>query len=311
MMLTADRTGKVPLFTSLPPALVRPDKSGRDIGPEYQLACIRSWIDAGFRPISVNGPDEQPPHQDLVEVMRTTRTAKELHGKPVVFIDDLFAIANQVTPGPVMIINADILLRPGFDLASLVANLPADRALIARRIDIEIPESAEGEAFIGFDVFAASAARLTEIPNSDFAFGLPWWDSYVPAQLHMSGLESAAGTPHFAYHLKHADRYDWDSWIKLGIGYAERFSNTKSGDKWICEHSDISKHVLRQAHAMRPWQSTIALAKAVNAKAGDRVENFLNRRLRKSLRRLAHHSSRMIGETFACERTNQRPKSPG
>ncbi|MFZ8477391.1 hypothetical protein ACO1MN_14090, partial [Staphylococcus aureus] len=122
------------------PSMFRPDKSGRDIGPEYQLACIRSWIDAGFRPISVNGPDEQPPHRDLVEVMRTTRTAKELHGRPVVFIDDLFAIARQVTPGPVMIVNADILLRPTFDLAGLVANLPADEALLAQLMEVDRPD---------------------------------------------------------------------------------------------------------------------------------------------------------------------------
>src|SRR6476620_1629869 len=48
------------ILASIPPVISRLD-AHREIGSEYQLACIDSWIDAGFEPVSVNATCENLP----------------------------------------------------------------------------------------------------------------------------------------------------------------------------------------------------------------------------------------------------------
>ena len=235
----------IPLITSIPPSVVRYDNNGREIGAAYQEACIRSWIAGGFRPISVNGPSEVVPFSDLIEVVRVARTAKELHGRPVVFIADMFAAARAATAGPVMIINADILLRPSFDLAAVVAGLRADQAIVGRRIDVADSEDRDGHIQThGFDVFAAHSCQLVKIPDASFALGLPWWDHYVPMILYAHGVTVTLLPEGFAYHLRHDLKWHQSNFVKFGLLYAKYGAPIFLTNQKTWSHHAICKEVL-------------------------------------------------------------------
>ena len=290
----------IPLFTSIPPSVSRRDENGNEIGAAYQESCIRSWIAAGFKPYSVNGPDDVVPFPELVEVIRVPRTAKELHGKPVVFIADLFAAAHAVTPGPVMIINADILLRPAFDLAGMVANLPPDKARIAHRIDVDRVDSTAGTPeYAGFDIFIAHAAQLARLPEAGFAVGLPWWDYYVPMALYSEGVVVRVLQDQFAYHLKHQQKWDRPSWLKFGIIYSDALSRFFTKNQAIRDQGLLDTDVAQQWRDSKRWKPIVSMSTAIHPRIGQHVEDRTNKLVRRSLGNLSRDTVAFINQNFS------------
>jgi hypothetical protein len=47
----------IAVATSIPPTMSRLN-AGREIGADYQRLCVRSWLDCGFKVISVNPREE-------------------------------------------------------------------------------------------------------------------------------------------------------------------------------------------------------------------------------------------------------------
>jgi hypothetical protein len=288
----------IPLITSVPPSVVRTDKAGRDIGAAYQEACIRSWIAAGFRPISVNGPGEVVPFADLIEVVRVDRTAKALHGRPVVFISDMCAAARTATAGPVMIINADILLRPSFDLVGVVAGLRADQAIVGRRIDVADPGEVEGEVFDGYDVFAAHGTVFAKIPDHSFAVGLNWWDQMLPLEIYAQGLDIHILTEPYMYHLLHGKKWDDEEWIKLGLVYAKRLAALNPQLEALADQLTIAKSVMMQGQRADRFGFAIEATRKFSPALSSQIERIARSRMRKALRNLAHNSNRSVNLAF-------------
>ena len=291
----------IPLITSVAPSMSRKDEHGAEIGAAYQEACIRSWIAAGFRVISVNGPDDTVPFSELMDVVRTTRTAKEVHGKPVVFIADLFQAAARVTPGPVCIANADILLRPSFDIAGSVAGLHADQAIITRRRDVATLSPAEpGTVYEGFDLFAAHACVLAQIPDRAFAVGLHWWDSILPMELHARGVAMNLLPEPLSYHLIHDKTWNQREWVDLGLVYAQRLQELPP-DPELAAHVAIARDVLRHRTRRDRLAPAVDLAKALHPDLGARAERAAQRHMLKSMRRLARDSSALVDRLFLAD----------
>jgi hypothetical protein len=288
----------IPLFTSVAPSMSRQDENGAEIGAAYQEACIRSWIAAGFRVVSVNGPDDDVPFQDMMEVVRTTRTAKDLHGKPVVFVADLFAAAARVTSGPAAIINADILLRPSFDFAARVAGLRQDQALIARRTDLARLADTGGAIYEGFDLFAAHVSRLAQIPDRTFAVGLHWWDYIVPLELDALGVRVETVAKPLAYHLLHGKNWNQKEWFNLGVAFAERVQQLPvSAATEALRPAALA--VTDQHTKAEPYRPIIKFAAGVHSNLGARVKHAAERKTAKALRRLAAISFRAIDTAFS------------
>ena len=283
-----------PLITSVAPSMSRNDGHGREIGSAYQEACIRSWIAAGFRVISVNGPDDTVPFGELMEVVRTPRTAKELHGKPVVFIADLFEVAARVTPAPVCIVNADILLRPGFDIASAVANLRPDQALIARRLDIATLGDTSGERYEGFDLFAAHASALAKIPDRTFAVGLHWWDHIVPLELKAQGINVNQIAAPLCVHLLHGKNWNQREWFNLGIAYAQRVQELPAGLAVSEAYQERVKAVVAHHDSARRYAPLVSAAASIDEALGARAGRSIERHTARALRNLARESFSII-----------------
>lgn len=216
------------LFTSLPPAMNRFDARGLNIGRDYQLACIRSWIACGFEVVSVNARSERLPAYltDLVRVERVERDASAQTGKALPYISDILAIIERVCGGGSFIfVNADILMRPGsVQVCDVVNGLTSGRCVLERRYDIESMDAMESACpyMGGFDAFAFTIEDAKRLALDGFVIGMPWWDIAVVMGALFSGCQRINLGHPVAYHLIHEERWDKKFALPFGELFLER-----------------------------------------------------------------------------------------
>ena len=205
----------IPLITSIPPRMSRLDAKGDEIGEVYQLGCIESWQRSGFEPVSVNSKNEA--FRQALRIIRVSRDASAITGRPHVFLADLLAVASIEAHGrPFALMNGDLVLTPTADLAARVAQLRPGEFIFSRRIDIDQPDQREGTPYhSGYDFFAGHANDISGLPEAGMVFGAPWWDQFFPLLMFMQGCRIYQTEP-AVLHLNHTERWNWPMWEALG-----------------------------------------------------------------------------------------------
>lgn len=220
---------KIPIFTSIPPRFVRLDNTGTDIGTNYLSRCVHSWRDNNFEPMSINADIERQPEilNDLaIRRINVGRNAQELCGKPLVYLSDFVRSACEIANGPVAITNSDILLDISSETLEKFNKIKPGQCFVAPRIDISSIESREGREYrYGYDFFVYHSQDLDKLMESQFVFGLPWWDHFLPVVMYSQGVRQIGADRMFAYHLLHNERWDWQLWIHLGRQYVDLMLN--------------------------------------------------------------------------------------
>jgi hypothetical protein len=213
----------IPLFTSIPPRFSRKNEAGVDIGPAYLSRCIESWRECNFEPISVNShAEEMHPLADQLGIrcVRVSRDARELCGKPLVYLTDLIAATCTLADGPVVITNSDILLDVPDDTYERIAAIRPGECLVAKRVDVESVDARAGSEYrYGYDFFAYHTRDLKGFAEGDFVFGAPFWDHFLPIRMFLRGAKQVRANGGFAFHMIHSERWDWKLWSKLGHQY--------------------------------------------------------------------------------------------
>lgn len=231
---------RIPLITSIPPAMSRRDRNGDEIGEEYSRRCIESWIESGFRPVSVNSRremDNQIRRENGICYEIVDQDASPVVGKPLVFLGDMLRVATKVSDGPVVITNADILLDTAYPILDVVENVQPGKGLLGRRIDIDKVDARNGNEFEnGIDFFAFHSRDLGRYVDSRFIFGVPWWDHYLPIAMALNGVNLSLLEDSFAFHLVHSERWD----LRLWIEYGEMFIATMKGELALSQDDDNS-----------------------------------------------------------------------
>ena len=149
-----------------------------------------------------------------------SRDARELCGKPLVYLTDLIAAACSVTDGPVIITNSDILLDVPGDTLDRISAIQPGECVVGKRVDIQSIDVREGcEYGGGYDFFAYHTRDLRNFTEGDFILGAPWWDHFLPISMFLRGVRQIGAKRRFAYHLVHTDRWDLPLWSKLGHRY--------------------------------------------------------------------------------------------
>jgi hypothetical protein len=216
----------VPLITSFPPFITRIDESGREIGEAYGAKCVSSWIGSGFRPVSANFSGE-PSHtlleQFSIERVNVDRNAKDVVGKPLIYIADMILVANRLNVyGPVVLTNSDILLKLTRQDFAKIAGLKAGQCIVCKRIDVMHADDQCGVVYEhGFDFFVFHSHDLANFPESEFVFGAPWWDHFLPLIMYLRGVKITSLEKSPAYHLTHTERWNQNLWISMGRTFVE------------------------------------------------------------------------------------------
>ena len=224
------------LLVSIPPSL-RGEIFADCSDASLQHRLIRSWIAAGFKPLSLNTHLElkkHPAHRSAlakagVDVLEVPPTG---HRFPD-YLPNLVAALGLVVdrcPGEVIAItNADIhiaLLEP---VASRLRDLEPDHFLLSHRTDvndlalfdlpIERRQGREDSYLPGIDFVAARAEALkAAIPflGDELTIGMPWWDLLLPMALLAAGASKQHLNSLQFLHLNHSDRWEARWFERIG-----------------------------------------------------------------------------------------------
>jgi hypothetical protein len=220
LIMRERKVTSIPLFTSLPSRLTRFSSDGAEIGSLYASECIRSWLRSGFEPYTINSRSESPPdNQAALEVnaLKLDRDAADRYGKPLAYLQDFFDVICNEVSGPVVITNADIFVDISKEDFDALSTLEPGRCIVSKRIDVEKLTDREGSEYpYGYDFFGVHTEDLARILCSDLAFGMPWWDHFLPLRLLLGGVEVSGLSTQSIFHLKHSERWMWSTWVELG-----------------------------------------------------------------------------------------------
>lgn len=185
------------IATSLPP---------RDI--ETSRLAINSWLELGFKVISVNTMEERDalaPHFPEVEFCVNEETAREdCGGKDYQYLDSLLDALVAYGGDICGIINADIVLRGEQNSWNNVLHIAKDHFVFGSRINVNDLSQRYGLLLEpGFDFFFFPRNFPISVPRTGFVFGQPAWDLFFPAWATITKTPCAFCYSPSALHVTH------------------------------------------------------------------------------------------------------------
>jgi hypothetical protein len=202
----------VTLYTSLPPKTDR-FFLGRNIGADYQRACIDSWRQMGFDVVSLNHSSEIHALSDAgYEV-----TYHEVTSKRPRIMDFVEAIRESAAP-VAGIINADCLLVGNDGTMESMLKAAETGLVLMERINLRAEDAkVADQKCCGFDFlcFATGPLNLLKI-DDDMSIGTPWWDYWFPLAYQEAGSPLFAMIAPILMHLDHPQNWSWEAWFSRG-----------------------------------------------------------------------------------------------
>lgn len=210
---------KITIATSLAP--------NKDIST--QKRAIESWIACGFHVVSINSQDEISMIQHEfpnIEFVTAQRDAREIYGKPYIYIDDILSYFSTQNNRICGIVNSDIHFFKK-DLPAFMFKEAADSFVFGPRLDIEsFDKISNGTFYKGFDYFFFDQSLIKHYPPAKFCIGLPWWDYWMPLIPLLANLPVKKVTTPICYHIIHPSNYSIASWKALAMEMMKHFSLT-------------------------------------------------------------------------------------
>ncbi|MCB0318220.1 MAG: hypothetical protein KDD56_05645 [Bdellovibrionales bacterium] len=193
---------------------------------EKQIESFSTWDALGGRIVSLNHEEEFDSISTKVpfEVVKADRSAKTLLGKPFIFIDSFLDLFKQSPESHLMIVNSDIYLSEPARMRQIIEEVDAD-LFFGQRVDVERPDSTEGDLFGGFDYFLLTKDAIQLYPKSDFCMGAPWWDHWMPIVPLVKGKRAVLCSEPLVLHIKHESAWGLDPLLILGWHMAYHLKN--------------------------------------------------------------------------------------
>lgn len=223
-MTAANGKTLIAVATSIPPTLVRQDLGRAADG--YQALCIESWLQNGFRILSVNHPEEIP---DLaarypeIDFIPTSRNAREWTGRNNPYIADMLTALTQVNEPVLGIINSDLLFEPSSAWRERLPSLIGQSMIVANRYDTSSLLTGALRQYCGFDCFffdKATALHALQDP-APYAMGVPWWDYWLPSMALLNNRGIVVVDRPAVLHLAHDPAYSPEIWREFARIFAK------------------------------------------------------------------------------------------
>jgi predicted O-methyltransferase YrrM len=217
--MSMDMSGRIPLFTSLPPNLTR-RAAGHDVGASYLAECMASWRHAGFAPISLNSTNEV---RALAERGYQVEYRTVSDDRPKIR-DFLREIRNSGMP-LAGIINADVLLSNDTAAVQRVLRHARDGIVAIERTNIDpLRLKPTNDTCFGFDCFILNTEPLAQIDlDVDYAIGHPWWDYWLPLEYVSAGCKLTIAADSLLFHLDHPVRWTPELFHRNGGEFIDYF----------------------------------------------------------------------------------------
>ncbi len=197
---------------------------------DAQEDAVRSWLDLGFRVISVNCREEVDrlaPAFPRVAFMAARRDARDIYGKPLVYLDDVLGVLAADAGDLCGIVNADIHLSGDRGLLDFIEHQTSQSLFYGSRLDVDALGDEDGTVYnCGFDFFFFDKSLIARIPASNFCLGMPWWDYHLPVAALLNGVALRCLTTPVARHIRHTFEWSGDHWGRLA---SEFFQSLRGG----------------------------------------------------------------------------------
>ena len=218
-MTNINNVNQITLLTSIAPGNLATQKN-----------AIKSWLDLGFKVISINCKEEIQQLQTIykdVAFHLVTRDARSEIGKPLVYLDDIFSYFHNEGTKICGIINSDIYLKADINFCNFIAQEAADSLVIGSRVEVKSLTFLEEKLDInssqiqyiwGFDYFFFDISILESYPKQEgFCMGMPWWDYWMAVVILRKNINLKKITSNLAYHVIHENNYSEKHWVKFGL----------------------------------------------------------------------------------------------
>ncbi len=187
-----------------------------------QPAAVRSWQTLGLHVVSMNNPEEIRELKPLykgVQFVEAARTGQQLYGKPLVYFDDLTALARARRDVVTGIINSDIIIQTDIDLRRWLLREVRGALALGRSEDVTAATDPPAHLYAdGFDCVFFDSGIVRHYPASNFCLGVPWWDYWAPLAPLLQGisLKSINQPSVRLLHVLHGRQWEETNWTTCG-----------------------------------------------------------------------------------------------
>ena len=217
-------------LVSVPP-LLRGEIFADSLAASLQHRLIRSWLDAGLKPVSINTSKELADHPRHAACLREAGVdvviVEPTAGSYPSYLPNVRASIVKVAslfPGEVIAItNADIHILFDDRASQTLRNLDKASFLVAHRSDVaddslfsqtiaqRLSKGLNSPFLPGIDFIAARAETFkaaSDFLSPHLTLGLPWWDLLLPVALYAAGATRTFLESVYFLHVKHEERWD-------------------------------------------------------------------------------------------------------
>jgi hypothetical protein len=186
---------------------------------ETQKKAIQSWIEAGYKPVSLNSKEEIALLTEFkdVEFIETVRTNEVLFKRPYVIISAIIDHLKQRSEEHFMIINSDIIIK-GTERQTENLKLQSNEGvIIINRNDFKEEENGISKRYeLGFDGFFINKKWIHIFPQSILCLGQCFWDFWIPYQCVLAKVPIFRMREPYLYHKAHPIQYSTEDWLATG-----------------------------------------------------------------------------------------------
>lgn len=217
-------TQKIKIFTSISPNIQRMFGK-KNIGVQYQMECIKSWVAAGFEVISLN-------HNDELAGLKQAGYPVRYIGLPASYkVPTISDVLKHVSAsdGVAGIVNADCKLEAVPHFHEIIGREAHGSCIVLERTDLNIETGRPtGGSCIGFDAFFFDTAHTRDLYLPPVcAFGQTWWDYWLPMELMSRGLTLKASKYPVLTHIDHPKAWSQASFMRNGALFIDHFYGPK------------------------------------------------------------------------------------
>jgi hypothetical protein len=211
---------------------IAPNHKNRDI----QQHCINSWVECGFKPISVNHESEKGIEKEYknIEFFFTQNTKHNVYGKhypPLESIASYGIIHTNIENSIVFITNSDIEVNINKEQLGAIKQLATKDLICLHRVDYDTEKDTGKMYMDGIDGFFVNRGMLKQFIQNDFVLGQCHWDFYIPYKIATVYRRVVFLKNRFLFHKKHPLQYDANSWKLTSEIFAKQENLSKFKDK--------------------------------------------------------------------------------
>lgn len=189
------------------------------VNQAHQKNCVQTWINAGYKPVSLNHPDEiavLQPQFPGVEFVPTHRTHKVLLKKHYVLISAMIDYAKERGEDYNLLINSDIEIYDMGSTTDKLKTMSEEGVIVMHRNDYKEDPNKFNEYSAGLDGFFINKKWLDIYPQSRLCMGQCFWDYWMPFTSLRSNVKTFLLHDAYLFHKEHPVQYSVENWQKFG-----------------------------------------------------------------------------------------------